>query len=218
MRAAWTIALVAVLGVVLAGCGDGEQSRVERKKPPVERAGALEKPGLGVSVPTPDGWHAMSVQDAGDMMQRGIDVASGDNEALQRAMDASRDRALALFAVFEHPPGAPVDFNASVLANAENIKGLPGIARGADYFLHVRRTLSASGMAYEVVTEPAPYEIDGQSFDRAELRIDISGITVKQAIYLARHGNYMISLVQSWSSDEQKAATQAVVDSVKLDW
>lgn len=218
MRAVLKVTLAAALGIVLTGCGDSAQPRVERKKPQVERMGVSAKADLGITVTEPDSWHRLSDRDAETVMDRGVDMAVGDDPALQRAMESARNRALAIFAVFEHPPGAPVAFNPSVLANAENITGLPGIQRGADYFFHVRRTLSASGLSYEIVAEPAPYAIDGQSFDRAELQININGIDVKQAIYLARHGDYMVSIVQSWSSDEQKAATQAVLDSIKLDW
>lgn len=218
MRPVWKIALAVALGVVLAGCGDSGQARVERKKPQAERTVKAVKPNLGMTVTKPDSWYQMSDQDAGKLMDRGVDLAVGDDKVLARAMDAARERSLAIFAVFEHPPGAPVAFNPSVLANAENIAELPGIQRGADYFFHVRRTLSASGLTYDIVSEPAPYMIDGQSFDRAELRMTINGITVEQAIYLARHDDYMISIVQSWSGDEQRATTQAVLDGVKLDW
>lgn len=218
MRSVWTIALVAGLGLVLAGCGDSGQARVEGKKPQIERPGAAEKSDLGVTVTKPDDWYQMSDQDTGRLMQRGMEVAAGDDKVMARAMDASRARTLALFAVLQFPPGAPVPFNPSLLGNAENISELPGIKRGADYFFHVKRTLSMSGLAYEIVSEPAPYTIDGQSFDRAELRMEVNGTTVEQAIYLARHGDYMVSIVQSWSGDDQRATTQAVLDGIKLDW
>ena len=88
MRPVWKITLLAVLGVALAGCGESGQARVEGNKPQAERRGVAAKPDLGVTVTKPDDWYQMSDNDADRMMQRGIDVAAGDDKAMARAMDA----------------------------------------------------------------------------------------------------------------------------------
>jgi hypothetical protein len=37
-------------------------------------------------------------------------------------------------------------------------------------------------------------------------------------MYAARHGNQVVAIIQSYKTDEELAALDKVLDSIKLDW
>lgn len=206
---------------VLSACGEADQAgttpQISREET-VERAPPKETGDFGVSVEVPTSWHRMSNAESDGILETGRDMIAGDDENMERVLNSQRDKGRVLFSIFEHPPGSPIDFNASVIASAENVSLAPGIRRGSDYLFHMRRMLANSGMLIEMSEDIEETRVDGQVFDSIRSTMQISGLTVHQQVQAMRHDDHVIAIVRSWMTDEQAAATQAVVDSIKLDW
>jgi hypothetical protein len=204
----------------MAACGpDGVESPARTSRVASEAAPAPPSdPGLGISLPKPEGWYQLSTNESDSMYDLGSTIVSGDDANMKALTQAAKARARNLFSYFRHPLGAPVDFNPSVTVAIENLAMAPGVKDGVDYFFHMRKMLLSTSLDVRVVKEPEIYTLDGQTFHRAELEMTMMGNLLHQAIYLARHGEDMVIVIQHWMTEEDRQMTQAVVDSIKLDW
>lgn len=173
---------------------------------------------FGLTVTAPDGWFVMDNAQTKKLMDMGADIAAPDDQRLKAGVRASMQNSSNLFTFFEHAPGAPVEFNASVIGMTENLAMAPGVKTGKDYFFHVKRMLEQSNVATEFVGDYKTRKIGGQNFDQMDVRMTTNGVTVSQSYYAAKHGEYAVGFVQSYINDEQRKATDVVIDSVKLDW
>jgi hypothetical protein len=172
-----------------------------------------------LTVTAPDGWFVADNEFTKHVMDAGTEVISSDQDARTKAMiDASVKRARNLFAFMEHPPGAPVDFNPSVMGVAENVGFMPGIKTGQDYFFHMRKLLEQTNAPSEVVGDYRTRKIGGQMFDRMDMKMTAMGQVVLQRVYAARHNEWVVVIVQSYGAEEDVAALDKVLDSMKLDW
>lgn len=220
MRRIWKRIPVLAVALVAAACGDSGSSSREATVASVAEvpASAVGTNSFGVSVVKPEGWYEMSDTEKGAVQDLGKEMIAGDDPALRRAIDAAKPTSHNLFAFFRHAPGSPVDFNPSVMAVTESLALAPGVKTGSDYFFHMRRMLEKSGLNFSVTQEPAPYTIDGQSFDQAKTRVEMMEKQINQTVYMTRHDDNMVMFIQQWVTDEDLQATQAIVDSIKLDW
>lgn len=214
-------ALPLAASLLLFACDDVDRSGT-KPKTPLEESAKQASPSLsgnfGVTIEAPATWHRMSNAESDGMMDTGRELIAGDDENMGRMLESSRDNGKVLFSYFEHPPGTPIEFNASVIASAENVSLAPGIQRGSDYLFHMRRMLANSGIVAEFSDGAEETRIDGEVFDSMRTTMQINGLTVHQQVQAARHGDYVISIVRSWMTSEQDAATLALINSIKLDW
>lgn len=174
---------------------------------------------FGLTVTAPDGWFVADSELTEKVMDAGKEIITSDQDARTKAMmDASLKRARTLFAFLEHPPGAPVDSNASIMGVAENVSFTPGIKTGQDYFFHMRRLLKQTNAPSEVIGDYKTRKIGGQMFDRMDMKQTVMGQELLQRVYAARHDDWIVVIVQSYRTDEQVAALDNVLDGMKLDW
>lgn len=216
-------ALAAGLALSMAACGDTSSSS---STSPAAESGAVEtaKPrnadaaDMGVKATAPDSWYKLSADEGKKLMSAGVDMVTSNSDAMAATAEYAKQKTRVLYGAFAHAPGSPVETNASVLISAEDISIAPGVKTGKDFFFHAQRAIEMSGMPYTVDQELTPYTIDGRSFDMGNMTLSVGGMEVKQRIYLAKRGDYMVSIAQSWVTDEELATTQAIVDGIKLDW
>jgi hypothetical protein len=211
------VALLAVAGCDVGGIvkGSGKGSAEG-----VKAAGKNDyfNKAFGLTVTAPEGWFVADNDQTKKLMDSGVDLAAVGNDKLKAIAQASQGNALNIFAFFAHPPGAPVPTNPSVLGVAEDVSAAPGVTNGKDYFFHVRAMMAQSTMAPTFEDGYKTRTIGGQAFDEMDGHMDLNGISVKQSYFAAKHGNNVVSIVQSWVSDDEHKATNTVIDSIKLDW
>lgn len=171
-----------------------------------------------LTVTAPNGWYVMSSGETKKMQAAGAQAAAGDNKELQAALQASPTDSGAIFSFFRSAPGSVKTFNPSVVAAAEDISTAPEVQSGKDYFEHVRQLLAQSTAGYKVKDGYGVRVIGGHNFDRMDVAMETPEVTVKQIYYGVRHGDDAVVIIQSFASDEDKAATDKVIDSIKLDW
>src|SRR5262245_39170758 len=174
---------------------------------------------FGLTITAPEGWYVADTEMTQSVMDAGADLMSAESDARTKAMmSAALKRTRNLFTFIEHPPGAPVDSNASMMGVAENVGVLPGIKNGQDYFFHMRKLFQQTNAPVEVVGDYRSRKIGGQMFDRMDLKMTVMGQTVLQRVYAARHDEWIVGIVQAYQTDEQLAQLDKTLESIRLDW
>jgi hypothetical protein len=169
------------------------------------------------NVPFPKDWSPQDQSEQQRLAKLGGKLISGDDKNLQAEMKMGELRTVNLFAVFEHPPGSPVDFNPSILSVAENVRHAPGIKRGSDYHFQAKKVLQSGQLDISFPKDIYTQKLGGVDFDVMEAHIRARGIVVKQKYYATIMKGYALCLVTSFVSDEQDAALQKVLSNVTFD-
>lgn len=209
------VAAFALMG--LSACGPGKEPAAGGK--PVQAVtAAADKPWTsGITATPPDGWYVMPIETTEAMMDRGGAIVFGDDEML-RAAEASKQTSHQIFTYFKHAPGSPVESNPSVLAMTENVAPLPGIKTGKDYFFNMRKVLEKANAPMTISDTYASRRIGGHDFDRMDVTVSVMDRTMTQYYYATRHGDDVFAFIQSFQNEEERAETDKVLDSVKIDW
>jgi hypothetical protein len=93
---------------------------------------------LGFNISLPSDWNIQNSEQRTELIKKGAEVVADDDSNLKRIVKTSELQTVNLFSVFKFLQGAPVNFNPSIIAVAENVKAFPGIKRGSDY-LFIRK-------------------------------------------------------------------------------
>jgi hypothetical protein len=174
---------------------------------------------FGLTVSAPEGWFVANAEITQNAMDAGVDIMAAEQDARTKAMmGAALKRTRNLFTFTEHPPGAPVDSSASIMAIAENVAFMPGIKNGQDYFFHTKKLFEQINAPVEIVGGYTARKIGGQMFDRMDLKMTIMGQSIQQRMYAARHGEWIVGIVSAYQTDQQLAELDKILDSIKLDW
>ncbi len=227
-------AVCGFLAGALAGCSPATPVAVKPSKPAeVAEVEAVAKPdvavsqggnvyrseGVGLTVTAPEGWYVADEALMGKVMGVGLDIVTSDMErGTKAAMKAGVQRVGTVFFFLERAPGTPGDPPGSVMSVAEDVSMLPGIKRGTDYFFNMRRTLEQTQIQTEISDTYEQRMIGGQLFDRMDVTMHMSGMTIMQRHFAVRHGDRMVLFAESYQTPEQLAALDAVLDSIMLDW
>jgi hypothetical protein len=205
----WILACAAMLAV--ANCGpQGSTSSLADPNVYTDRK-------FGVTWRVPDGWHILDSAGVQQVRQAGVDAVSNSEEGRRRAAETAINARTVIFSIFEHELGADVDFNPSVAATATRIPG--GVdASSRSYLENQGRLMSQVSVPVEVLGEPESYVIGGETFDVLHLKMTLGGLDVSQNKYAARHGDFMISITQTYLSDEQHKATDQLLKDIRFDW
>ena len=172
---------------------------------------------FGVSVDKPDGWYSQSPEETIALQQRGTTAISGKDQNMKAMIEASLKSSVPVFGFFQLPPGTPGKSNPNVLSVAENLQGFPGVKTGCDYLYFVRQLLEKGKLAYSFTADCAPRTFAGESFGYMEGQITFGEKTVTQRYYATIRGQYALSFIQTYFSDEGEAATGTILNSVKLE-
>ena len=98
-------------------------------------------------------WIVQDKQAMNNLIERGKDVVTDDNDNLKSIVKASQVNTAYLLAVFKYEVGAAVEYNPSFMLVAENTKNCPGIKNGKDYLFHVKKLLEQPQMSYSFEKE-----------------------------------------------------------------
>jgi len=212
-------AVCACLALFTLSCSGGDkEADVKSFATEETEANVFINDYFGVRVKKPDAWHAATPEQLDLLVGVGKDVVAGGNDDMMTALDASTKRTFPLFMFFMHEIGAPVPLNPSIVGMAENMNFMPGVKNGEDYFYHAKKLMAQSNLHYEFADEYRQRTIGGVTFDVLDLTMSFNGASVKQTYYAARHGDYVVSFIESYGADEFKDTTSKIIDSIELDW
>ena len=78
---------------------------------------------FGFTLVLPDGWFVQNRAGLEEIQELGKDVLSGDDENLKSFFEAGEQNSVNLLGIHQHPPGAPVEFNPTLLCVSGNNQG-----------------------------------------------------------------------------------------------
>ena len=171
---------------------------------------------FGFAIKFPDDWSVQDNEAQKQIMEMGSEVISGDDKNMKAMIKASKLQTVNLFMVSEHPKGAPVNFNPSIVAVAERVGHTPGIKRGKDHLFHVRKFLESSQLDVSFLEEIYTEEIDGCSFDIMSVEMDFGGVIVKQKYYSTVLKGYAFGLILAYSTPEQETALKSILETISF--
>jgi len=171
---------------------------------------------FGMQVRIPDGWQAQDNEATKALIERGRDLAAGDDKTLDAAIRASEQRSLTLLTVFKYAQGSPVDFNPSFMCVVERTQDLPGIKKGSDYLFHVRKGLSASKIAPVFEKEIYDTSLNGVDFGVLETKLVIGKSEIRQKYYTTILKGYAVSFIISYNTNEELRVENDALQSMKL--
>jgi len=171
---------------------------------------------FGMTATLPSDWSIQSQEAQKRTLKTGGKLLAGDDKNLNAVLKASELRVVNLFAASQYPKGAPVSYNSSIAAVAENVRDLPGIKRGSDYHFHTKQLLQSSSLDLSFPKDIYTQSLGGVDFDVMEVEIHVRGITVRQKYYAAVMKGYAVSIIISFTTSEDEASLQKILDTVKF--
>ena len=229
MKRISTFAIVVAMAGALAACGPGgsapssdSSTSVAAAKPDTATEigpNTYRNKALGLTVTAPEGWYVAPSDVMEKMMAVGSDLTTSNmGQGAKAAVQSAMQRTASIFTFMEHPPGSPVPYMTGVMGMTEDVGMLPGIKRGSDYFFHARQLMEQSAVPTKVGDGYATRMIGGRQFDRMDVEMGDPDRMVKQRYFATRHGDVIFALIQSYRTNEDLAALDKVLDSIKLDW
>jgi hypothetical protein len=171
---------------------------------------------FGMQVHISDGWQVQDNEATRALIERGRDLAVGDDKNLDAMIRASEQRSLTLLSVFKYAPGSPVDFNPSFMCVVERIDGLPGLKKGSDYLFHVRKGLAASKITPTFEREIYDATLAGVEFGVLETKLAVGKLEIRQKYCSTILKGYALSFIVSYSSNEELRVENEMLHSVNL--
>lgn len=161
-------------------------------------------------------WVVQNQQEMNNLVERGSDIITGDDENLKSMLKASQVNTAYLLAVFKHEVGAAVEYNPSLMLIAENTKNFPGIRTGKDYLFHARSALEQTQMAYSFEKEVFERTIGDTPFHVMETNLDFMGKTITQEYISTVNRGFSLSFVISYTTEEEKNELHDIINKVKI--
>ena len=171
---------------------------------------------FNMSLTVPKGWSIQSKAAIKEISERGSDLIAGDDENLRAAIKVAEKQTVNLFAFFKYEQGAPVDFNPSIMAAAERVVQMPGITKGSDYLFHLKKTLQAGQLKYTFPKETYAKTISGSPFDVMPTQLSMGNTPIYQEYYSIKIKDYVLSLILTYSSENEKNELVKTVNNLKL--
>jgi hypothetical protein len=167
-----------------------------------------------MSVP-PD-WVIQTKEQTDALMKKGEELIAGDNQNLKSALKASEVNVANLLYASQYEKGAAVEYNPSMLMNAENVRDSPGIKSGKDYLFQARRILEQSQMKYDHIDKEFSKEtIGGIDFYKMNAEITYLGLSIRQIYYCSIRYGFSLNIIISFVNDEQKSELSKSIQSIK---
>lgn len=205
-----------LLTILIAGCSgksepqDFDYGRVEN--------GVYSNSYFNFKMSVPPGWIIQTKEQTDALMKEGGELIAGDDQNLKSVLKASEVNVASLLYVSQYEQGAAVDYNPSMLMNAENVKKSPGIKSGKDYLFQARRILEQSQMKYDHLDKEFSKEtIGGIDFYKMNAEVTYLGINIKQVYYSTIRKGFSLNIIASFVDDDQKNELWKYIQSVKFE-
>ena len=207
-------ALVIACAVLLAGCEKKASDEIDSG---TFKDSVYRNKYFGLTLTVPSEWSIQDQESRQQIMDRGVKMVGGEDKNLKAAIKASELQTVNLLTAFKHPVGTPVSFNPNISCVAERVRHMPGIKRGKDYLFHSRRLLESSQMDVSFPRDISAEELGGANFDVMYTEMALAGMTVRQKYYATVVKGYALAFVVSFTTEEEEAALQSILESVAFE-
>lgn len=174
----------------------------------------------GMTITAPEGWHvAQSDELAGLMGVAGRLHTAGMDTVSKAEIAGSVSRSTVLFTFYSIlPSNQNGALPATITGVSENVANASSVKRGSDYLNYLGRQLERSAVPMVPSDTYSERVIGGKSFDWMDVTLIAFPAILKQRHYAARHSDTVIVIIQSYNTNEELAALDGVLDSIKFDW
>lgn len=159
-------------------------------------------------------WSIQSQKQLNGIVEQGKRMLN-NNSALEKAIEAAEINTAYLFAMFKHEMGAPVSFNPSLIILAENTKRMKGVKQGKDYLFHARENLEQTKLNYTFDQDYASKKYAAYNFDILTAHLNGYTTPITQKYITTVIGNFTLSFIISYSTEEEKQELYQVLESMK---
>lgn len=173
---------------------------------------------FGLKVKKPDTWHSLSVEDMLALQQATTQLLSGSNTNQTNQIEQALQSSLPLFGFYRFPPDSAQDKNSNILSVAENIKSLTGMENGCSYLEVAKEIMLQTPIQYKFVDDCKIIDINGTSYGELNVSATLAEMQLEfsQTYLAAIKEGYAISIIETYFSDEDKAALDSIVLSLSL--
>ena len=125
--------LLALTSLTLLACSEAE---VAPAKPSPEQiltrrdGSVLSNDYFGLTITIPPGWYSQNAEESMALQRMASPMLAGSDRSRQALIESAMASTVPVFGLFELPPGTPGKLNPNLIANAENLQALPGLASG----------------------------------------------------------------------------------------
>ncbi len=208
--------LLPLLLAFVAGCQETKPAAEEIDFGTLENS-VYRNEYFGMSVTLPPDWSVQDAETRRELMQAGGEIIAGDNASIKAAVKASEMTTVNLLTAFQHPLGAPVDFNPSLICVAEKLQLAPGVKTSEDYFFHAKKLFETSQLPVSFPQEITAETLGGKEFGVMHVDMMVPGVTVHQKYYVLITKGYAFSFIASYNTDEERSALQDILATVTFE-
>jgi len=208
------LVLIVVIGLFGPGCGH------RKRGSPTDGGvanGEYTNSFFGFALPVPNGWTVAS-QEALDAAAKGGKLAETADERLKASLKSTKKKMYTLVMFSEHPFGAAVPVNPSIVCAATTLNNLPAIRTGRDYLSTMREVVQRSNTGLQSRGLPQETQLGGCSFYRVQYGLGTpSGIMVEQAYYATVSSDrYALAFIVSGGSKDDLARVEAKLKNLRF--
>ena len=163
-------------------------------------------------------WTVLNSEEVNRITNAGLELASGDDKNFERMLDASQINVAPLLYSFKYPleKSNVFDFNASIVMNAENIKGFPNITDVNQYLEKSVGLIEQSAMDVEIVDALGKRTINDKEYGYISMINRSVGLEITQEYFAVIENNFVVNIVISYTSDDDKAALHKMINSLRF--
>jgi len=172
---------------------------------------------FGMTLDLSDGWNVQENQTMKMMADMGKKMIAGEDKNMEAMLDVSELTTVNLLLATKYPLGSSVPYNPNIAAVAEKVDQLTGIISGREYLQNVRKMLETSRL--EVIFEDSMFTetLGGLDFDVARITMALGKISISQKYYATIKKGYALSLIVSYSSEEELDMIESLLGKLNFD-
>ncbi len=202
--------------LALVGCAEKAKNLPKEFDYGTTENGLYENSFFDLEISFDPNWTIQNKQQTENIAEQGKKLIVGDDSNLEAAVEASEINVAYLLTVFKHKVGAPVDFNPSFIAIAENVKNLPGISKGEDYLFHTKKLLEQAPVNYNFNKDISKEERGNHDFYIMETQLEYASKNIIQEYRTTITNGFSLSFIISYANPEQKAELYEILDNIKI--
>lgn len=206
--------LLALASLTLLACSEAE---VAPAKPSAEqiltrRDGAvLTNDYFGLTIAIPQGWYSQNAEETIALQRMASPMLAGSDRSRQVLIESAMASTVPVFGLFELPPGTPGKLNPNLIANAENLQALPGLASGCDYLANASQLLRQSSFEIVALSDCREQLLAGRTFAVMDSEMRYGQQSIFQRMHVVIIKPYALSVVTTWFDDSSRQRVEAAL-------
>ncbi len=171
---------------------------------------------LGMSVVIPEGWTVQNKSEMSQLQETGKKLFAGENDKLQKDLEANQNRTASLLLLFRHPLGTEVSFNQNLIFQVEELPATAGITTARQYLDEARKLMLRGALKFELAPEYQPAQISGRDFEVMTGKLTLPTMTVMQDYYATIRDGYVLLLILSYGDEQQHAELKGIIGDIRF--